>query len=179
MVDDLINFGNFLGEKGEPFRVQMLKIAKVYVSAEGYMESAENSGVFERVGMATVDNIASKKMDNEFLNTYSVMLSIELLNDLVDYHSYSLPDQLSELKTSENISEAGLEKMQSYNSLGWLTRFTRHFDSRVRFLAWNLLKSLITPDFINQHANLIDESLENFLADSELYSIKITSLNYL
>lgn len=179
LIDDLLNLCIFLKEKGKPFRILLLKLTKLYLTEEGYIEKSVDSRLFDRIGTFAIDTIASKKLNKEFMSNYSTLLSIEVLADMVEYHSYSLTDKLKSLPTAEGLSETGLERINTFNSLGWLTRFIHHRDSRVRFSTWNLLKSLVSVSLANQHPTLIDESLECFLNDDEIYSTKIASLNFL
>ena len=160
IIDDLLNLSIFLKEKGEPFRVQLLQVTKLYLAEEGFMDKANDSRLFDRIGTFAIDTVASKKLNKEYNTSYSTLLSIEYLTDMVEYHSYSLNDKLNNLGAAEGISETGLERINSFNSLGWLTRFIHHHDTRIRFSTWNLLKSLVSTSLIKQHPTLVDESLE-------------------
>jgi len=160
IVEDLLSLSVFLKEKGEPFRVLLLKLAKLHLSADGYVDSATDSKLFDKIGTFAIDTIASKKLNNEFSTNYSTLLSLQILTDLVEYHSYSLTDRMKNLDLAEGISETGLERINAFNSLGWLIRFIHHRDSRIRFSTWNLLKSLVSTSLLKQHPTLVDESLE-------------------
>ena len=88
IVDDLINISIFLKEKGEPFRVLAFKLAKCYLTEEGYFENAIESKIFEQIGTFAIDTVASKKLNLEFYCNYSILLSFEILTDMVELHSY-------------------------------------------------------------------------------------------
>ena len=160
IIEDLINLSIFLKEKGEDFRVLVLKIAQVYLQEEGYFEQAKNSQIFDKIGTFSIDTIASKRVTSEFYGNYSTLLSIEILTDMVEIHSYSLDDKLRSSNLTEGISETGLERINSFNSFGWLIRYIHHRDSRIRFMTWNLLRSLVSKNLVKQHPTLIDESIQ-------------------
>lgn len=179
LVEDLLNLCIFLKEKGEPFKVLLLKLTHLYLSDDFGSEKAGANKVLDRVGTFAIDTVASKKLTQEFHTNYTILLSLQLLIEMVDCHGYSLTDKVQNLGTAEGISETGLERINSYNSLGWLTRFIHHRDTRIRFTTWNLLKSLVSLNLVKQHPTLIDESLECFLHENEVYGCKITSLNFI
>jgi hypothetical protein len=160
LVEDLINLSIFLKEKGEPFRVMLLKITKLYLTDSEYFHEAIDSKIFNKIGTFSIDTVASKRLNQEFGNNYSTLLAIDILTHMVEGHSYSIDDKLKNIHLTEGLSETCLERISSFNSLGWLTRFIHHRDSRIRFSAWNLLRSLVSSSLITQHPSLIDESLK-------------------
>lgn len=131
----------------------------MYLSEQDYIEQATDSKLFDKLGTFCIDTIASKKLNREFFGDYSALLSLDILTDMVEYHSYSLTDKLSTI-APDGISDTGLERINTYNSLGWLTRLTQYHDSRIKFCTWNLLKSLVSQKLISQHPTLVDESLD-------------------
>jgi hypothetical protein len=98
---------------------------------------------------------------------------------MADFTSLLTFNTLTDAENLSGLSEISLERISNFKSLGWLTRFTQHRDSRVRVSTWNLLKSLVSTSLIKQHPTLIDESFETFLQNGEIYGVKIASLMFL
>jgi hypothetical protein len=176
IIEDLLNLSIFLQEKGEPFKIQILKLAKIYLEAEGYIENLSDSKLFARIGTFAIDTIASKKLTPEFLNTYSTLLSFDLLNDLITFHSFPLtPISTS---PSPDLSSSALTRIQTFSSLGWLTRFIHHRSSLLRVSCWNTLTSWVSQKLLKTHPSLVEESLECFLNEKEVYAAKIASIGF-
>jgi len=149
-----------LKEKGEPFKILLLKIADLYLEHIEKSKSKVNLKLLGKLGPFAIDILASVKLTDNFNSNYSLLMSLKALNTMVHNHSFSLSDKLGNKSDLPNISETGLERISSYNSYGWLTRFTQHRDSRIKFMVWNILLNLVSSNLINQHPSLIDQSLE-------------------
>ena len=179
LIWDLINLWIFLKEKGEPLRNQLLKLTSIYIDKGILSGNTEQSKLLDKIGTFAIDTIASKKLNQEFYSNYSTMLSLQVLSKMIQVYSFSITDKLKNANTLEGLSETGIERISSFNTLGWLARFTQHRDSRIRFMTWDLLGSLVSLNLIKQHPTLIDQSFECFLNEYEIYSCKISSLSFI
>ena len=179
LIYDLMNLWIFLKEKGEPFRVQLLKLTNIFIVKDIFSSNPGKSKLYDKVGTFSIDNIASKKLNQEFYSNYSTLLSLQVLSRMVEKDSLSITDKLKDPDVLSSISETGIERINSFNTLGWLARFTQHRDSRIRFMTWDLLRLLVSTNLLKQHPSLIDQSFDWFLNENEIYSCKISSLNFI
>ena len=160
-------------------RNQLLKLTSIYIDKGILSGNTEQSKLLDKIGTFAIDTIASKKLNQEFYSNYSTMLSLQVLSKMIQVYSFSITDKLKNANTLEGLSETGIERISSFNTLGWLARFTQHRDSRIRFMTWDLLGSLVSLNLIKQHPTLIDQSFECFLNEYEIYSCKISSLSFI
>ena len=179
LIDDLIKLSMFLKEKGEPFKILILKLTSLYFENTSYIKSKQNNKLLDKIGSFAIDIIASIRLTDDYYTNNSILMSLKILNSMVEHHEFSIIDKVGNKAEMPDLSETGLERISAYNTYGWLTRFITHTDTRIKVMVWNLLISLVSSQLIQHHPSLIDNAFECFLNLTEIYSVKMASLNFL
>ena len=179
LIDDLIKLSMFLKEKGEPFKIQVLKLTTLYFESTRHIKSKENNKLLDKIGSFAIDIVASIRLTDDYYTNSSILMSFKILNAMVEHHEFSIYDKVGNKAEMPDISETGLERISAYNTYGWVTRFITHKDTRIKVMVWNLLINLVSSQLIQHHPSLIDNAFECFLNYTEVYSVKMASLNFL